>query len=788
MILFGYQAQSQNLSQVLRGTVIDQESQMPLPGANVVILGTDPILGTSTDFDGKFKFEAVPLGRLQIEVSFIGYQSRVLNNIEVNSAREMVLKIELQESLSTLEEVTVKAKTKSGRAQNDMIQVSGRSISMEELNRFTASFNDPALVTANYAGVSNSGSGGNEIIIRGNAPKYMQWQLDGLPISNPNHFADQGAVGGSTSALNSNLLATSDFSTGAFAPEYGNALSGVYDLQIREGNNEKLEAIFGIGLIGTDLTLEGPLAKGYDGSFLVNYRYSTATLLNDLGAIDVNGDMFFQDAAFKVVLPTKKAGRFSIFGLGGYSGFALKNATPADWETPGDDVMSGNVYEDYDKQSFLFNSGINHSIKIDDKSFLKSSIGFSLDGLEDDIWQKADSNGVGIPSFDSDMQNRTYTAATSYQRKQNNRLSYRIGSRYTLFDLDYQQAMMMPGDSSLQNTIGIQEQVGALRNYLSMKYRLSDEISLVAGVHHHHILYNNKYSVEPRFSASYQHHPKGTLRFGYGMHSSMERLNHYFAKVKQADGSYAQSNTDLDLLKAHHFVLGYDWAFSSNLKLSTEVYYQHLYQLPVANDANSYYSTINEDFNIQYVDLVNKGTGRNYGLEMTLQRFLANNYYFLINASVFDSKYTTLDGRERNTRFNGNYIVNFLAGKEWTGLGSKNNQTLGINFKAFIGGGKKVIPLLRDENGNLAVNPAQGQYWDYDKAYETDLEDIYTLTISASYKWQLKRTSHELFLNLENLSNNKGKLSEYYDANQAGKVGYTTQFGLLPNLMYRIYF
>jgi len=121
-------------------------------------------------------------------------------------------------------------------------------------------------------------------------------------------------------------------------------------------------------------------------------------------------------------------------------------------------------------------------------------------------------------------------------------------------------------------------------------------------------------------------------------------------------------------------------------------------------------------------------------------------------------------------------------------LGSKNNQTLGINFKAFIGGGKKVIPLLRDENGNLAVNPAQGQYWDYDKAYETDLEDIYTLTISASYKWQLKRTSHELFLNLENLSNNKGKLSEYYDANQAGKVGYTTQFGLLPNLMYRIYF
>jgi hypothetical protein len=129
-----------------------------------------------------------------------------------------------------------------------------------------------------------------------------------------------------------------------------------------------------------------------------------------------------------------------------------------------------------------------------------------------------------------------------------------------------------------------------------------------------------------------------------------------------------------------------------------------------------------------------------------------------------------------------------LAGKEFVGLGKKQNQTLALNAKIFFGGGQKYIPLLRDEQGNLAVDPATDSYWDYDKAYNDKIEDVYQITLSTSYKWNKPKTTHELFLNIDNLTNTKGKLSEYYDESEPGSVGYVTQFGFFPNLMYRMYF
>nr|MCU0348382.1 TonB-dependent receptor [Saprospiraceae bacterium] len=229
-------------------------------------------------------------------------------------------------------------------------------------------------------------------------------------------------------------------------------------------------------------------------------------------------------------------------------------------------------------------------------------------------------------------------------------------------------------------------------------------------------------------------------------------------------------------------------AHIKNLRAKLEAYYQRLYDLPVENLDTSYFATVVEGLDFRYVDLVNEGKGRNYGIELTLEKFFSQNYYFMLNASLYESKYTALDGKERNTPFNSNYLVNLLGGKEFPGLGGKKNQTLGLNFKAYLAGGRKIIPLLRDAQGNLAVDPAKGQVWDYSKAFENSLEDAYQIQVSASYKWNKPRATHELFLNLDNLTNNKGRIMEFYDENEPGKVGYMTQFGFFPNLMYRVYF
>ena len=180
----------------------------------------------------------------------------------------------------------------------------------------------------------------------------------------------------------------------------------------------------------------------------------------------------------------------------------------------------------------------------------------------------------------------------------------------------------------------------------------------------------------------------------------------------EEDGSISEPNRDLDLLKAHHYVLGYEKRISENLMVKAEIYYQSLYNLPVENNDTSYYATINEGLEFRYVDLVNKGTGKNYGLELTLERFFNNNYYYLINGSLFSSTYKSLDGIERNTQYNSNYLINILCGKEFENLGKNRNKTLGLNAKVFFSGGKKIIPLLRDAQGGLAVDSENNSFWD----------------------------------------------------------------------------
>jgi len=800
-ILFAPSAFGQQLTQTVRGVVLDLDSKLPLVGATVTIPGTEPVIGTVTNANGDFRLENVPIGRISLQLSYLGYENQLVPNIVVNSGKEVFLELHLQESAVKMNEVVVTLDKNKGEALNDMAIISARSISAEQTNRYAGGFNDPSRILSNFAGITSTQDGSNDIIVRGNSPKYVQWRLEGVQITNPNHFGDQSAVGGSVSILNNNLLATSDFYTGAFAPEYGDALSGVYDVRLRAGNNEKVECVFGFGLLGTEFTMEGPFKKGYGGSFIVNYRYSTAALISDAGLIDVDGVFKFQDATFKVVLPTRKTGTFSLFGLGGLSRLTLNDVTPALWETPGNGAMNPEIREDFQKKAHLFNFGLNHTLSINDNSFLKTTISYSDEAVADDIFESKvipffDDEGNHLRdsvlskrlNFNGNLQKPTYRGAVTYHHKINARNKIQVGTNYTLFDFDFRQSQLR-GDANERFTlVNMDENVATVRNFVSWKHRLNERFELVSGFHNLNVLLNDQSTFEPRLALNWKTRAGCVIHAGYGLHSNMESIHNYFAKVERPDGSVTEPNRDLGLLKAHHFVLGFEKRFGKNMMAKVEAYYQDLYDLPVENLDTSYYATINEGLEFRYVDLVNKGVGRNYGVEITLEKFFSNNYYYLINASLFESKYKSLEGVWRNTQYNGNYLVNILFGKEFVNLGKRNNQTLGLNAKVFFGGGRKIIPLLRDAQGNLAVDPANGRYWDYEKAYENSLEDVYQIIVSASYKWNKRRATHEIFLNLDNVTNHKGKISEFYDEREPGKVGYLTQFGFFPNLMYRVYF
>ena len=260
LLFIGVGVFSQNLTQTVRGSLKDKQTFEPLIGAKIIIVGTDPLIGAVSDLDGKFRLENVPVGRQQIAISYVGYEPMVLSNIDVAS-KEVVLNLEMTEAVNMMKKVEVKANSDKGESINKMATVSIRQFSVEQSNRFSGSFNDVARMAQNFAGVQGADDSRNDIVVRGNSPTGVLFRMEGVDIPNPNHFARFGTAGGPVSILNNNVLANSDFMTGAFPAEYGNAIAGVFDLKMRTGNNEKHEFMFQMGFNGAELMAEGPLIK-----------------------------------------------------------------------------------------------------------------------------------------------------------------------------------------------------------------------------------------------------------------------------------------------------------------------------------------------------------------------------------------------------------------------------------------------------------------------------------------------------------------------------------------------
>ena len=312
---------SQELTQTIRGAVIDKQTQSPLPGAVITILNEEPLKAVTTDENGKFRFDNVLLGRKQLRIALISYKEKS-QTVVLTTGKETVLNIELEESAVQGQEVVISAEIDKTKSNNKMATVSSRIFSTEEASRYAGSRGDPARMAANFAGVSGANDSRNDIIVRGNSPLGVLWRLNGLDIPNPSHFGSMGSTGGPISILNNNTLDNSDFMSGAFPADYGNATAGVFDLKMRTGNNEKYEFLGMVRFNGFELGAEGPFTKKKkNASFMVNYRYSTLAVFKYIGLDFGTGSAVpqYQDVTFKVDLPTKKAGKFSIWGIGGLS-------------------------------------------------------------------------------------------------------------------------------------------------------------------------------------------------------------------------------------------------------------------------------------------------------------------------------------------------------------------------------------------------------------------------------------------------------------------------------------
>lgn len=775
LLLCGFQrnASAQNLYQTIRGKVLDRESQMPLIGVSVAVISMNPVKGVVTDADGNFKIEKVPVGRHTLKFNYIGYEEQTLPELLLGSGKELVLTVGLSENIRQMQEVVIKAQQEKGRPENEMATLSARSISVEETKHYAAAMNDPARAAQNFAGVGATDDMSNEIVVRGNSPKGVLWRIEGIEVPNPTHFAQEGASGGPISMLSVNMIDNSDFYTGAFPTEYGNALSGIFDMKLRKGNNEKREYAFQAGVLGVDFAAEGPFKKGYKGSYLVNYRYSTLAILNKLG-FKVAGDNApdFQDLSFKLNLPTEKAGTFILWGLGGLSKDAQEAEKDASkWQEKSD--AFNNIYK-----GGMGTVGLSHTYFVNPHAYLETILSYARN-------QSAFTYDSLMPDMKPYMvyrENYEKTAARAsvlYNHKLNAQNTIRLGMIYSKLGFD----MLSEGrneEDALQTFVKNSGNTGLTQFYGQWKYRLLDNVTLNSGLHFMRFGLNGSTSLEPRLGLRWNLSSAQAIGFGFGMHSRHESTAAYFAQ-QPSDGTYSQANQNLELTKARHFVISYDLMLREDLRLKAETYYQQLYDVAVAADPNSPFALLNTQEGLITDSLVSKGTGKNYGLELSLEKFFTNNYYFLATTSLYNSKYGALDGIERNTRFNGNYIFNVLGGKEFK-VGKAKNNVIGLNMKLVWAGGNRYTPVDLERSqmeGNEVLADSE--------TFERRLPAYFRTDLRVSYRKNKPKASYIVSLDIQNVSNRQNLYRQYFDS-ETNSVETAYQMGLLPVLNYRIEF
>lgn len=763
---------AQELTQTLRGTVIDQDTKTPAMGANVVILNSDPFLGSSTDLDGNFRIENVPVGRVTLQITCIAYEDVIIPNVLVGSGKEVVLNVEMVESVTKLKEVQITATENKNEVMNEMAPVSARTFSVEETSRYAGSFNDPARMVAGFAGVTSNAEGNNDIVVRGNSPRGIQWRLEGIEIPNPNHFADEGSTGGPINALNSDMLANSDFYAGAFAPEYGNAYSGLFDMRLRKGNNEQREYSFQVGVLGTDFTVEGPFKQGGKASYLANYRYSSLDLLDKSGLVDFGGVPKYQDASFKIHLPTENAGTFSLFGLGGKS-----NISENDYETDAEEYVTAT----FDYYSNLAVVGLNHTYLLGDKTYLKTSISGSQNSSG--VFNE-ERNEAGDFYLDDDGKIQKFTGrfATTLNHKFNARNKLRTGMIYSHHFYDMNLSFYNEELNRRQTELNEKGDAGVVQGFFTWQFRATEDLTFTSGFHYTNFTLNNAQALEPRLAMKWQLNDANAITAGFGMHSKVESITNYFAERYRPDGTSYQPNTDLDLMKARHYVVGFEHNFSANLYAKAEVYYQDLYNIPVEYDATSSYSLINSSEWFTDRVLANEGTGKNYGIEFTLERFFNKGFFFMTTMSLYEAKYTALDGVERNSRFNGNYVGNVLFGKEMPFGKPSKNRTFSINGRVSLIGGNRFTAI------NLEASREAGTtVRDYDNAWDAKGDDIFLANLAFSFRRDRPKSTHELKFDIQNVTNAQGMVSNWYNA-ELDIIEESYQLPLLPVISYRIAF
>lgn len=764
---------SQSPTQSIKGIIIDKDSRRPLAGATISLADDSLQQVVMSKESGEFILSNIPVGRHRIQCTYTGYENFITDNHIVNSARELELVIEMEPLYKLETALVIKAQRNPKLPVNKFSATSTRSFTPEETQRYAASVNDPSRMAMSFPGVQPTRDARSDIIIRGNSAAVMLWRLEGVDIPNPNHFARKGSSGGGITIFSSSILDNSDFSTGAFPAEYGDALSGVFDIRFRKGNKEKKQYSFKAGLIGIDFSAEGPLEKG-KSSYLVNYRYSTLGILNYAG-FHLTGereDNTFQDLSFNLNFPAKNnKSVFNIWGIGGLSNEDYAEVEdPAEWDEYDD-------YAIYDFKTNMGAGGISHSLQVGKKSLLKTSLavmGQQITFVDDTL------NTQKIPYKINDelYKNSRTSFAISFNTKPATSLVWKTGGFISRIDYTFQQSLFDFENSVYRNNIiNGNGNTWLIQPYTQLSWKALKNLSINAGMHFMYLVLNKTKSAEPRFSMQYRLSPSHTVCIAIGKHGKILPLGSYFYKA--SNGVFP--NMDLNIMGSWHYIATWDWLMKNNWRLHVEGYLQKLKDIPVVNDMNRTFWLLNMIDGYANEALVSKGKGKNNGIDITVEKFFSKGWFVLTGFSIFNSTYEPLNGKEYNTQYNSKTAGSLTAGREWKW---KRNKTFVIGGKSLYNGGMPISPLLVGGPVN-----SRKPVLDESRPYSERVPAYFRTDARISLRKDKKRSASMIALDVQNIFSikNTDALSRRYDPT-ANQWIYKKLSGLIPVISYQIDF
>lgn len=765
-------AQTTTADQTIRGQVCDVASGEPMIGVTITV-ENGTTMATVSDIDGNFVIQHVPVGRHSVRATYIGYEPVLLKEQLVTSGKELVLNLKMTESLTNLQEVVIKPRVNKQQPLNEMAQVGARMFSVEEATRYAGGMADPARTASMFAGVATGGAT-NGISIHGNSPQMLQWRIEGIEVNNPNHFADITEAGGGVfTSLNGTVLANSDFMTGAMPAEYGNALSGAFDMKMRIGNNTKHEHAIQVGTLGVDFASEGPLTKNSKASYLINYRYSFLEIAKKLHAINMEKETLdYQDLSFKVNVPTTHAGTFAVWFTGLFDRFENDVPDVADRKTLWDSNDSWSTQKSWA-------GGLTHTYRFRSGGTLTSNIAYT------GAYQK-----LGINDYNEQMQQMpdmlgrslswNVIISTQHKHKFSSRYTMQNGFEHRHMDfctwMDYIKVVGGP----LYRVFESNGSTGLTRLYTNHKIALSQRLSTVAGINVMWFNLNNQVLVEPRISFQYKTSASSTLSIAYAMNSRKEAIDTYF--VLNTNSQEPNVNKDLGLTRSHHISASFAQRLGENAMLKIEPYWQWLFDVPV--EQGTTYSVINHNLFYQDRTLVNKGAGRNYGIDLTLERYLKDGLYGMFTATLFKSEYRDAQGEWHHTRHDRGYITNILGGKEWM-VGKSRKNVFGINGRLTLMGGDRYTPMVAGTTyEEVAQRPDRTIPQDGANPFSAQMNMNVGYAFSVKYTINKHHSAHHFILEYLQMRSFQGQTFDIHTHELVDQFTSLT----FPNIAYRLEF